>query len=147
MYQDQVNIPSSQRHDLEEILKIDILRGKMSGNIKLRVTFESQDSMVKEMCLFAEEQQRSHKICSEIIHVGNSPYATRGSNLDGSMQILNGAEQMTLAYVVSLEKLYGMEDILVVRLVLIEKWDQNVMMDYSWNPEARPQEGSTQYSS
>ena len=59
----------------------------------------------------------------------------------------NGAEQSTLAYVVSLEKLYGMEDILVVRLVLIEKWDQNVMMEYSWNPESRPQEGSTQHSS
>ena len=73
VYQDQVNIQSSQRHDLEEILKIEILRGKMSGNIKLRVTFVNQGSMVKEMCLFAEEQQRSHKICSEIIHVGNSP--------------------------------------------------------------------------
>jgi hypothetical protein len=52
-----------------------------------------------------------------------------------------------LAYVVSLEKLYGTEDILVVRLVLIEKWDQNVMMEYSWNPDGRPQEGSTQFSS
>ena len=52
-----------------------------------------------------------------------------------------------MAFVVSLEKLYGMGEILVVRLVLIEKWDQNVMMEYSWNPDARPQEGSTQFSS
>jgi len=40
-----------------------------------------------------------------------------------------------------------MEDILVVRLVLIEKWDQNVMEEYSWNPEQRPQEGCTQFNS
>jgi hypothetical protein len=40
--------------------------------------------------------------------------------------------------VISLEKLYGMEDILVVRLVLIEKWNQNVMLDFSWSPEGRP---------
>ena len=81
VYQDQVNIQSTQRHDLEEILGIEILRGKMSGNIKLRVTFVNQDSMVKEMCLFAEQQQRSHKICSEIIHVGNKPptKVTRGN--------------------------------------------------------------------
>lgn len=26
--------------------------------------------MVREMCLFAEEQEKSHKICSEIVHVG-----------------------------------------------------------------------------
>ena len=148
VYQDQVNIQSSQRHDLEEILKIEILRGKMSGNIKLRVTFVNQDSMVKEMCLFAEEQQRSHKICSEIIHVGNSRQTkVTAGNLGELVPIQNGPEQSTLAYVVSLEKLYGTEDILVVRLVLIEKWDQNVMMEYSWNPEGRPQEGSTQFSS
>jgi len=42
----------------------------MSGNIKLIVTFANQNNMVREMCLFAEEQQKSHKICSEIIHVG-----------------------------------------------------------------------------
>ena len=149
VYEDEVNVQSTQRHDAEEILKIEILRGKMSGNIKLRVTFGKQEgSMVKEMCLFAEEQQRSHKICSEIVHVGNSsPTKAATSNLDGSMPIQSEAEQSTLAYVVSLEKLYGMEDILVVRLVLIEKWDPNVMMEYSWNPEGRPQEGSTQFSS
>lgn len=42
----------------------------MSGNIKLIVTFANQNNMVREMCLFAEEQQKSHKICSEIVHVG-----------------------------------------------------------------------------
>lgn len=61
--------------------------------------------------------------------------------------VQEGGETPALAFVVSLEKLYGMGEILVVRLVLIEKWDQNVMMEYSWNPEARPQEGSTQFGS
>ena len=57
------------------------------------------------------------------------------------------SEFTPLAYVISLEKLYGMEDILVVRLVLIEKWNQNVMLDFSWSPDGRPQEGATQFSS
>jgi hypothetical protein len=43
-----------------------------------------------------------------------------------------------LAFVISLEKLYGMEEIIVVRAVIIEKWDTNIMMEYSWNPEGRP---------
>jgi len=58
-----------------------------------------------------------------------------------------GADSSTLAFVVSLEKLYGADDILVVRLVLIEKWDEHAMLDYSWNPDGRPQEGSTQFNS
>ena len=102
----------------------------MSGNITLRVTFHNHEDMIKEMCLFSEKEQRSHKICSEIIHVG-----------DGS------PDQSTLAFVISLEKLYGMEEIIVVRAIIIEKWDQNLMMDYSWNPENRPQEGATQFNS
>lgn len=48
---------------------------------------------------------------------------------------------------VSLEKIYGLEDILVVRLVVIQKQDNEVMIEYSWSPEDRPQEGSTRYSS
>lgn len=37
-----------------------------------------------------------------------------------------------LAFVISLEKLFGHDQILVLRLVLIEKWDENVMLDFSW---------------
>jgi len=75
----------------------------MSGNITLQVTFQNH-GITKEMCLFSEKVERSHKICSEIIHVGNS-------------------DDSTLAFVISLEKLYGMEEIIVVRAVIIEKWD------------------------
>lgn len=121
VYQDRVSIPSTQSRDLEEVLQIEILRGRMSGNIKLRVTFASHDGMVKEMCLFAEEQQRSHKICSEIVHVcQNSKTASNGAGGQTAAQV---GDSPTLAYVLSIEKLYGAEDILVVRLVVIEKWD------------------------
>tara|TARA_B110000285_G_scaffold189093_1_gene215602 strand:- start:2064 stop:2477 length:414 start_codon:yes stop_codon:yes gene_type:complete len=99
------------------------------------------------MCLFAEEQEKSHKICSEIVHVGRGSAELALGDFGDAPIGQESSESPALAYVVSLEKLYGMGDILVVRLVLIEKWDQNVMMEYSWNPEARPQEGSTQFSS
>ena len=52
----------------------------------------------------------------------------------------------SLAYVISIEKMYGMQEILVVRLVHIEKFDSDAMSEYSWNPEGRPQEGSTQFT-
>lgn len=60
--------------------------------------------MTKEMCLFSEKVERSHKICSEIIHV-------------------DSGNDYTLAFVITLEKLYGLEEIIVVRAVIIEKWD------------------------
>ena len=124
---------------------MEILRGKMSGNIRLRVTFLNHGGTVREMCLFAEAQQRSHKVCSEIVHLGNGPSRSAPKNNDHFSS--EGVDSSTLAFVVSLEKLYGMEDILVVRLVLLEKWNENAMLDYSWTPEGRPQEGSTQFNS
>jgi len=101
-----------------------LFRGKMSGNIKLSVNIAGN---VCEMCLFSHDMAKSHKVCSEIIQVDTS---------EGS-----------LAYVVSLEKIFGIEDICVIRLVHIEKADMQVMSEYSWNPEAKPQEGSTQFTS
>ena len=45
-------------------------RGKMSGNIWLRVNYEGKS---KEFCIFEEDSQNSHKMCSEIVAVnGNS---------------------------------------------------------------------------
>ena len=103
VYNDQISIMSTQRQDHQEIMGIQILRGKMSGTITLRVTFQNH-GMTKEMCLFADKVERSHKLCSEIIHLGNT-------------------DDSTLAFVISLEKLYGLEEIIVVRAVIIEKWD------------------------
>lgn len=146
VYRDTVTIQSAQSSEVVEPLHIEILRGTMSGNIVLRVTFINQDNKVKELCLFAEEQARSHKICSEIVHVSPRARGDAGA-AEGQQDSQMEAGPQPLAYVLSLEKLYGHEQILVVRLVLIEKWDQNVMMDYSWAPEGRPQEGSTQFNS
>jgi hypothetical protein len=66
--------------------------------------------------------------------MGNTPMEL-GTHSDAPSEPIDSA---TLAFVVSLEKLYGMEDILVVRLVLIEKWDERAMPDYSYSPESRP---------
>jgi len=130
VYRDTVTIQSAQSSEVVEPLHIEILRGTMSGNIVLRVTFINQDNKVKELCLFAEEQARSHKICSEIVHV--SPRARGGAGAaEGQQDSQMEAGPQPLAYVLSLEKLYGHEQILVVRVVLIEKWDKNVMMDDS----------------
>ena len=90
----------------------------MSGNIKLRVCLAGEQP--KEMCLFANAEGRSHKVCSEVVHIESREH--------------NGP----LAFVISLEKLYGNEGISVVRLVLVEKWDPNLMSEYSWIPEGRP---------
>ena len=103
VFNDQISIMSTQQQDHQEILDIQILRGKMSNTITLRVTFLNHE-MTKEMCLFSDKLERSHKICSEIIHVGNN-------------------NDSTLAFVISVEKLYGLEEIIVVRAVIIEKWD------------------------
>ena len=77
--------------------------------------------------------------------MGNGPMESAAQS-DGRPPS-EGADSSTLAFVVSLEKLYGMEDILVVRLVLIEKADEHAMSDYAWSPGGRPQEGSTQFNS
>ena len=84
-----------------ETVHIEVVRGKMSGNLKLMVS-ASQERVVKELCLFAEEAAMSHKIASEIVHC---PFGD------------------TLAYVFSIEKLYGLEVTLVIRVVTLEKTD------------------------
>jgi hypothetical protein len=66
-------------------------------------------------------------LCSEIIHQTDE-------------------NQKTLAYVISIEKLYGTEEILVVRLVLIEKANP-VMTDFQLEPDALPRFGTTSFSS
>jgi len=66
-------------------------------------------------------------MCSEVLHVTEV--------------------EPVVAYVVSFEKLYGLEDILVIRLVVVEKADNQIMSNYDWAPEDRPQEGSTTFSS
>jgi hypothetical protein len=75
------------------------------------------------LCLFTEKEQKSHKICSEIVHHDNDN---------------------TLAYVFSIEKLYGNEEVLVVRLVMIEKADQN-MSEYNIEPDGLPKYGTTAF--
>lgn len=65
------------------------------------------------MCLFAENQQKSHKICSEIIHVGQESKRDEEQNENEMPQF------STLAYVVSIEKVYGLDDTLIVRLVVL----------------------------
>jgi len=131
VYCDEIQIPSVAQGGAGDV-SVELQRGGMSGNIKLRVALQGQGGLVKEMCLFADGQGRSHKVCSEVLHAESGG----GSNASGP-----------LAYVVSLEQMYGAEGIVVVRLVLIEKWDPHVMSEYSWNPEGRPQEGSTQFNS
>lgn len=37
-----------------------------------------------------------------------------------------------------MEKLYGQDNILVVRVVMIEKSDKEIMSQYIWDPEGRP---------
>lgn len=54
VYEGQVGIQSTQRPDALETLGVEILRGKMSGNIRLKVTFVNHGSTVREMSLFAE---------------------------------------------------------------------------------------------
>lgn len=122
VYSDQIQIVCSQG---PSDVGVELLRGTMSGNIKLRVCLA--DEQPKEMCLFANSEGRSHKVCSEVVHIDSR------------------ANNGPLAFVISLEKMYGNEGIIVVRLVLVEKWDPNLMSEYSWNPEGRPQEGSTQF--
>jgi len=73
---------------------------------------------MRELCMFRDELGKSHKVCSEIIHI------TSGD--------------CTLAYVVSLEKVYGSEDTVIVRLTHVEKVDNMLMSEYSWQPTARP---------
>lgn len=51
----------------------------------------------------------------------------------------------TLALVVSIEKLYGAEDIIVVRLVVIQKADNHMMTEFYMDPEGRPRDGSTKF--
>ena len=92
-----------------ETVDIEVVRGKMSGNVKLMVS-ASQNRITKELVLFSEEDQQSHKIASEIVHC---PYGE------------------TLAYVFSIEKLYSLEETLVIRVVTIEKSDQ-AMSDYMY---------------
>jgi hypothetical protein len=127
-------------NEVVEGLGLEISRGKMSKNIKLTVHLNNHEDMVRELCLFAEQQERSHKICSEIIHV-----VPKSNQME--MSEAPYYQSSTLAFVISLEKIYGCEDIIVVRIVLIEKWDQLVMTEYSWSPEARPQAGGTQFNS
>jgi len=37
-----------------------------------------------------------------------------------------------------MEKVFGVEDIIIVRFVHIEKQDYGIMQEYSWNPNGRP---------
>jgi len=54
VYDNQVAIQSTQRPEVSEIVGVEILRGKMSGNIRLKVTFVNHGGAVREMSLFAE---------------------------------------------------------------------------------------------
>jgi len=116
VYKDDIELLYEDKN--AQFVGIELFRGKMSGNIKLNVTLYDEKNLVKEMCLFSDNQERSHKVCSEIVHVDS--------------------DEGSLAYVISIEKVYGMEDIVVIRLVHVEKMSQNIMSDYSWNPSARP---------
>lgn len=130
-----MRIQSTQEAVRDQWLYVELFRGKMSGNVKLVVHFQNHGALQRELCLFAQGQGQSHKMCSEVIHVSS------GKPEDES------EDHGTLAYVVSIEKLYGLEDIIVIRIVHLEKWDQVIMGDYYWNPEGRPQEGATQFNS
>lgn len=45
-----------------------------------------------------------------------------------------------------MEKVHGLEDNVIIRIVHLEKWDQTVMSEYEWNPDGRPMEGSTDFT-
>jgi len=118
VFQEEVSIASSVKGHPSERAQVEILRGTMSKNIKLKVAFK-EGTLEKEIVFFAKDQARSHKLCSEIIHVV-SP------------------DSPTLAFVVSLEKIYGQDDVLVVRLVTVEKTDFLMMSEFDWSVEGRP---------
>jgi hypothetical protein len=46
-----------------------------------------------------------------------------------------------------MEKLYGFEDVIVVRIVVIEKAKGDRMSEYQWQPAGPPSDGSTTFSS
>jgi hypothetical protein len=104
-----------------------LLRGKLSFNLKLEVTFVDH-GILRELWMFSHDQERSHKVSTEIVHVCHPNYP------------------QSLAFVFSMEKVHGLEDNVVIRIVHIEKWDQTIMSEYDWNPDGRPMEGSTDFT-
>ena len=51
-----------------------------------------------------------------------------------------------LAYVISLEKIFGREDAIIVRLVSIQRRFAEDMGDFQWKPDLTPNLSSTDFS-